>query len=142
MKFRKSTVIAILAFAAAELAVAAGDPTRGAAVFQVCAACHSVEPATQLTGPSLAHVWGSRAASVQGFHRYSEALQRSGIVWNEQSLERWLAEPQALVQGTAMTFPGLRDPRERADVVAYLRAVSEGHARRRRATACWGKCPA
>jgi cytochrome c len=128
MNIRRCITVAIFACAAAQLTSAAGDPTRGAAAFRVCATCHSVEPGTNLTGPSLAHVWGTRAASAQGFHRYSEALQRSGIVWNEQSLERWLADPQALVRGTAMTFPGMRDARERADVVAYLRAVSEGHA--------------
>jgi cytochrome c len=118
--------VALVVLATADLSAAAGDPTRGAAVFQVCASCHSVEPGMQLTGPSLAHLWGRRAASAQGFHRYSEALQRSGIVWNEQSLDRWLADPQAMVPGTAMAFPGLRNSQERADVVAYLRAVSEG----------------
>ena len=110
------------------LAHAAGDPQRGAAAFQQCAACHSVEPGRHLTGPSLSHVWGSKAGAAEGFRRYSEALLRSGIVWNPQSLDRWLAKPEALVPGTSMAFPGVRDARMREDIIAYLQAVSEGKA--------------
>ncbi|HZR04085.1 MAG TPA: hypothetical protein VFA81_13045, partial [Burkholderiales bacterium] len=87
---------------------------------------HSLEPGENLTGPSLAHVWGRKAGTLPDFHRYSEALQRSGVVWNEQSLDRWLADPQAFVPGNTMPFPGIRDARPRADVIAYLKAVSEG----------------
>jgi cytochrome c len=107
---------------------AAGDSARGAAAFQQCASCHSVEPGTHLTGPSLAHVWGRRAAAAPGFARYSDALLRSGLVWNDQTLERWLVNPQALVPGTSMTFPGVRNPQVREDLIAFLRAVSQGKA--------------
>ncbi|HZR01818.1 MAG TPA: c-type cytochrome, partial [Burkholderiales bacterium] len=60
--------------------MAAGDAARGASVFSACAACHSLEPGENLTGPSLAHVWGRKAGTLPDFHRYSEALQRSGVV--------------------------------------------------------------
>lgn len=114
--------------ATASIAFAAGDVRRGAVEFQQCAACHSVEPGRHLTGPSLAHVWGRKAATAEGFHRYSEALQRSGLTWNEETLKRWLAGPQRLVPGTAMNFAGVGDELVREDLVVYLKAVSEGKA--------------
>lgn len=106
-------------------AAAAGDAQRGAQAFRQCTACHSTAPGEHLTGPSLAHIWNRKAASAQGFQRYSEALQKSGVVWNAATLDRWLASPQALVPGTSMTFPGVRDAQQRADLIAYLRASSD-----------------
>lgn len=66
-----------------------GSAGRGAAAFRLCGACHSVAPGVQLTGPSLAHVWGRRAGTVDGFTRYSESLRRAAVVWDEPSLDRW-----------------------------------------------------
>jgi len=105
-----------------------GNAARGAAVFAQCAACHSVEPGVHLTGPSLARVWGRRAGTVEGFSRYSEPLMRATVVWDATTLDRWLEEPQAVVPQNLMTFPGLRDARQRADLVAYLRAAAAGQA--------------
>jgi len=106
----------------------AGDPARGASLFQACAACHSIKAATHLTGPSLANIWQRKAATVSGFSRYSDAIKRSNITWNEETLSKWLTNPDALVPGTSMTFPGIRDSDPRQDVIAYLKAVSEGQA--------------
>lgn len=110
------------------IALAQGNAERGAEAFRTCAACHSVVPGRQMTGPSLAHVWERKAATVPGFTRYSEALRKSGITWNAGTLDRWLTDPAKLVPGTAMSFPGLHDAKARADIIAYLEAVSEGHA--------------
>lgn len=107
---------------------AAGDVARGAVAFQSCTACHSVEPGVHLTGPSLARIWGRRAASVDGFTRYSEPLRRSGLVWDAATLDRWLSDPQAVVPGNVMTFPGVKDRAQRADLIAYLRALAAGQA--------------
>lgn len=81
-----------------------------------------------MTGPSLASVWGRKAATVSGFFRYSVALKHANIVWNDQTLEKWLTKPDALVPGTTMTFPGVPERAAREDLVAYLKAVSEGNA--------------
>ena len=105
---------------AAAQAPAPGDAHRGAALFQHCAACHSVEPGVQLTGPSLAAIWNRRAATVPGFGRYSEALKRAGLTWDAATLDRWLQRPQAVVPDTTMTFPGIQDARARADLIAYV----------------------
>ena len=111
-----------------QAAHAEGNAVRGASVFQICASCHSIQPTRNLTGPSLANVWGRRAGTVDGFLRYSDALKRSGIVWNDKTLQAWLADPHSVVPGNAMAFPGIRDPQARTDLVAYLHAVSEGKA--------------
>lgn len=107
-------------------AAATGDPIRGARVFISCASCHSVQPGEHMTGPSLASVWNQKAGTVQGFERYSDALQRSGIVWTDANLQRWLAGPEKLIPGNAMTFPGLREKKDQEDIAAFLKAASEG----------------
>ncbi|MGH7317904.1 MAG: c-type cytochrome, partial [Candidatus Rokuibacteriota bacterium] len=106
----------------------AGDPARGGALFRQCTACHSVEPGLHLTGPSLARIWNQRAGIVAGFGRYSAALNHAGITWDAATLDRWLARPQALVPETTMTFQGVADARQRADLIAYLKALAEGQA--------------
>ncbi|NMG45425.1 c-type cytochrome [Aromatoleum toluvorans] len=116
--------LAVLASAAA--AFAAGDAARGAQAFRACSGCHSLAPGDHRTGPSLAGVFGRRAGTADGFGRYSEALRKSGMVWNAQALDGWLRDPAAFIAGNGMTFPGLPDARVRADLIAYLQAVSAG----------------
>jgi len=112
-------------FALAEPAVAAGDAGRGAQVFQACIACHSAVPGEHLTGPSLGDVWQRKAGAAKGFARYSPALRRANVTWDEATLDKWLADPQKFIPGTTMAFAGLKEPNDREDVIAYLRAVSE-----------------
>ncbi len=108
-------------FVASHAAYADGDPKRGAKVYGVCAACHSLEPVLNLTGPSLAGLWGKKAASVTDFVRYSSALKEQVFVWDETSLNAWLTEPNAFVPGTYMTFRGIDDKQVRGDLVAFLK---------------------
>jgi len=121
------SVAALYLLATSVAALAAGDPSRGANVFQACAACHSIKPGEQLTGPSLANVWHRKAGTIPGFARYSDAMKKTNIVWNEATLDQWLTNPGAFIPGTSMTFPGLSDPKARQDVIAYLKSVSEGN---------------
>lgn len=120
--------LAILVLTVSANGWAEGDPRRGAQVFQACATCHSLEPGQHLTGPSLASVFGRKAGTIDGFHRYSGALKESGVVWNEKNLDAWVQNPAALIPRNTMTFPGVRDARARDDLIAYLKAVSEGKA--------------
>jgi cytochrome c len=99
---------------------AEGNLANGARVFRACAACHSLDPGKHRTGPSLAGVFGRKAGTAEGFHRYSPALKASGVVWNEVTLDTWLTDPQALIPGNRMTFRGLPDAQARADLIAYL----------------------
>ena len=123
-----AAAIALLVLSVGDIAAAAGDPKRGAQVFQACMACHSVKPGEHLTGPSLAGIWNRKAGTVEGFQRYSDALKHTNVAWNEATLDRWLANPEQFVAGNNMTFPGLRESKDRQDVIAYLRAVSEDKA--------------
>lgn len=104
----------------------AGDIERGALASRACMACHSFAPGRHLTGPSLAGVWGRRAGTAAGFGRYSDALKRSELVWNAQTLDAWLRNPVAVVPGNTMTFDGISQAGTRADLLAYLQAASEG----------------
>ena len=99
-------------------ASAPGDPQRGRTVFERrCTGCHAIEGDRE--GPHLAGVFGRRAASVPGF-AYSAGLTRSGITWNESTLERWLADPDSIAPDTTMDFH-VPKAQERADLIAYLR---------------------
>jgi cytochrome c len=79
-----------------------------------------------MTGPSLANIRQRKAGTVDGFHRYSDAMKYADLTWNATTLDKWLTNRQAFIPGTSMTFAGLRDAKAREDVIAYLRAVSEG----------------
>ena len=110
-------IIAISAAAAA----ADGDAKRGASVYRACVACHSLEPGVHLTGPSLAGLLGKKVASIADYPRYSKALKAQEFLWDEITLNAWVADPQAFVKGSAMTFRGIKDDKTRADLVAFLR---------------------
>jgi cytochrome c len=102
-----------------------GNPARGARYYnQACAACHSLQPDRNMTGPSLARLWGRKAGTLASFHRYSSALKSSDVTWNEQSLDPWLADPAHMIPGNRMTFPGIKDSQPRADLIAYLKQAS------------------
>jgi cytochrome c len=107
--------------AGSSVAAAQGDSTRGARAYRGCVACHSLKPGVHLTGPSLASLWGKKAGTVEGFARYSKVLKAADITWDENTLNAWLADPQAMVPGNYMTFRGIRDEKARGDLVAFLR---------------------
>jgi cytochrome c len=119
------TMIAVLILATMGQVSAAGDPEAGAQVFQACAACHALEPGVHRTGPSLAGVFGRKAGTAEGFHRYSDALKSADLVWREDTLSGFLADPQAFLPGNRMTFSGIPGAEARADVIAYLKNTTE-----------------
>ena len=110
-------------------AAAAGDPLQGAQAFRNCAACHSIDAGQNMTGPTLAGVLGRKAGGLASFHRYSDVLKRSGIVWTDQTLDAWIANPAAFIPGNDMKFQGMPDALTRNNLVAYLKAVAEGKGR-------------
>src|SRR5690606_67584 len=107
--------------------LAAADPEAGQRAGRVCIACHTFEEggATRV-GPNLWDVVGRPIASVEGFN-YSEALQEHAAEageWSFAELDAFLAAPRDHVPGTTMTFAGIRDEGQRADLIAYLRSLS------------------
>ncbi|HXJ08025.1 MAG TPA: cytochrome c family protein [Burkholderiales bacterium] len=100
---------------------AKGDPARGEQLYARCAACHAL--AYDRVGPHHCGLIGRKAGTVAGFD-YSPAMKKSGIVWTARTLNRFLADPARLVPGTTMTYAGIPDPKERADLIAYLEAAA------------------
>jgi cytochrome c len=123
---RRFALAAALALAAETAAGA--DAARGEQLYTRCAACHAL--AYDRVGPRHCGLLGRRAGSVPGFD-YSPAMKRSKLVWTEQTLDRFLADPPRTVRGTTMTYAGVADPKERADLIAYLQ----------KATATSPQCP-
>lgn len=110
-------VVLLFALALVPGAFASGDVAHGAQVYKTCGICHSLDK--NGVGPKHAGVFGRTAGTVSDY-RYSPALQKSGIVWNAETLDKWLADPQAMVPGTKMFF-ALDDAKDRADVIEYLK---------------------
>src|SRR5579862_6633718 len=114
--------LAITAIAASAAQAATGDPAHGAQLYQRCQLCHSIEH--DLVGPRHIGLFGRKAGSIVGY-AYSTAMKNSGITWSEDTLNQFLSGPQAFVPGTHMTFTGLPNEQDRADVIAYLKEATK-----------------
>jgi nitrite reductase (NO-forming) len=99
------------------------DADAGRQVFKKCQACHSLEPGKTILGPSLAGIVGRKAATDPNFS-YSPALTQAPLTWDPATLDAYLTDPQAVVPGNRMPFPGLKTGRDRKDVIAFLAAPS------------------
>jgi cytochrome c len=86
---------------------------------QICATCHTSEPNKNKIGPTLFGLLGRKAGSAPGFN-YSDAMRNAGIVWDEQSLDKYLADPKGVVPGNKMPYLGVKKPEARKDIIAYL----------------------
>ncbi len=115
-----------LALGAAGVALAAQpapSAARGEQLYARCVACHAL--AVDRVGPRHCGVLGRRAGSVAGFD-YSPAMKKSGIVWSEKTLDLFLTKPQRMVPGSSMTYDGVAEAQDRADLIAYLKAAASG----------------
>src|ERR1700722_8536089 len=102
---------------------AGGDAAEGRLVFRKCQACHSMEPGKTLLGPSLAGILG-RKAGADANYNYSPAMKQANVVWDAKSLDAYLADPQKVVPGNKMPFPGLKTAQDRADIIAFFAGAS------------------
>lgn len=102
-------------------ALSEGDPARGEQAFKKYAACHAMQPGEKkATGPNLFGVFGRKAASAPDY-KFSEAMKKSGIVWDEATLDAYLTDPKKNMPGSKMAFPGLPKADERAGLIAYIK---------------------
>jgi cytochrome c2 len=124
MKLKVSAAVAALLLSMPFVAHAEGDVAKGEAVFKKCKICHQVGPeAKNLVGPIQNGLIGRKAATVEGF-KYSDAMKEAGekgMVWTEENIDKYLADPKGFVPKNKMAFAGLPDAQERADVIAYLK---------------------
>jgi len=111
-------VASLIAMTIAASPALAADAAHGKAVFQTCAACHSEKP--DAIGPSLRGVYGRNSAALPGF-RYSSAMMRAGLTWDDANLKAYIKDPQAKVKGNRMPFGGLSSDADIDDVIAYLK---------------------
>jgi cytochrome c len=132
---RLYVVVAIVASmtALSGQASAEGDPAKGEKLFNgfpKCHACHSLEPGEMKVGPTLARLFGRKAGSVEGFDKYSDAMVNSGIVWDEGTLNEFLANPKKYIPENSHMVEGyyvvgqVNSDQQRADLIAYLKVAT------------------
>jgi cytochrome c len=96
------------------------DAVRGKQLYESrCIGCHSLDE--NRAGPAHRGLFGRKAGSVEGFE-YSDAVKKSKVIWDERTLDRWLANPEKLIPGQKMGF-SVSAPADRADIIEYLRAA-------------------
>jgi cytochrome c len=126
MKGMLMAAVTLLLMLDAQAFAVDGSAARGQRVFGACAACHSLQPDQNMSGPSLAQLWNRKAGSLASFSRYSSAMKSANVEWNDKTLDEWIADPQHVIPGNQMTFAGIKDPKQRADLIAFLKQATEG----------------
>ena len=96
------------------------DLVKGKKAFKKCVACHSLEEGKNKIGPPLNNLLGRKAGSVKGY-KYSKAMKNSGVVWNEESLDKFLTKPRKFITKTKMSFRGIKKKSLRDDIISYLK---------------------
>jgi len=123
---RKTKILAALLLASLVVTAARadGDVAKGEARFQECAACHRLEAGANEVGPSLHGVFSRKAGELSDF-RYSPAMKRSGVVWTAETLDKYIADPQAFIPANRMPYAGMASANDRADLIAYLQKATK-----------------
>ena len=98
----------------------AGDPVKGKKVFRKCVACHSLQEGKNKMGPPLNNLLGRKAGSVKGY-KYSKAMKNSGVVWDEESLDKFLTKPRKFIPKTKMSFRGIKKKSLRDDLISFFK---------------------
>jgi cytochrome c len=123
------SAFALLALSVTQLvflgsAQAAGNPEEGRKAFAKCRACHQLDAGKNAVGPSLAGLFGRKAGTGAGF-KYSDAMVKSGVTWNDETIAKYMADPKGFIPGNKMVFPGIKRETEIADLIAYLKDATK-----------------
>ena len=100
----------------------AADPVNGKKVFKKCAACHSLQEGKNKIGPSLHNLLDRKAGSVEGY-KYSKAMKNSDVVWDEESLDKFLTKPRKFIKRTKMSFWGIKKKSLRDDLISFFKQL-------------------
>ena len=100
----------------------AADPVNGKKVFKKCAACHSLQEGKNKIGPSLHNLLDRKAGSVEGY-KYSKAMKNSDVVWDEESLDKFLIKPRKFIKRTKMSFLGIKKKSLRDDLISFFKQL-------------------
>jgi len=118
-------VLTVAIMLVAGSALAEGDEARGERLFnQQCKACHTLDKGGHnLVGPNLHGLFGRKAGTAD--YQYSDAMKKSGIVWDDATLVDYLKDPKAKVPNTKMTYIGLRQEQQQQDMIAFLKKATQ-----------------
>lgn len=120
----RKLIIAVGMIAAMPGAASAGDAEAGKAIFSKCKACHQIgEGAKNAVGPNLTGVFGRKSGMVEGY-KYSDAMSKANLTWDEATLKEYLADPKKKVPGNKMVFAGIKDPTDEDNLIAYLKSFT------------------
>jgi cytochrome c len=120
---KRAILMVLSLMAAAGSADADGDAAIGERIYKKCVACHSIVDAANKLGPSLLGIVDKKAGAAEGY-AYSAAFKtfaEAGAVWDDKTLDAWIANPKSVVKGSKMAFVGLKNETERADLIAFLK---------------------
>ena len=112
------TITVILIFSIAN----AADPVKGKKVFRKCVACHSLQEGKNKIGPPLYNLLGRKAGTVEGY-RYSKAMKNSDVVWDEESLDKFLIKPRKFIPKTKMSFRGIKKKSLRDALISFFKQL-------------------
>jgi cytochrome c len=124
---KRITIVTAASLLTSLFAVAAhaeGDAARGETRFKDCAACHKLDAGANEVGPSLHGILARKAGELTDF-RYSPAMKRSGITWTPETLDKYIADPQAFIPANRMPYAGMSNAGDRADLIAYLQKATK-----------------
>ena len=120
-KIAAVALAAVMALASTS-AIATSDVKKGKKVFNKCKACHAIKAGKKRVGPTMFGIVGRDAGTLKGF-KFSKAMKASGITWDDANLNEYLKKPGEFVPKTKMSFAGLNEDADRANVIAYLKTL-------------------
>jgi cytochrome c len=127
---RKSVLLGLAVACAIVLstgvALADGDLEQGERTWNKwCVTCHSLDPDKKMLGPHLQGMFGRTAGTLEGYNGFSKAMKESGIVWDEEVLNDYLAKPRVFLPGARMFFGGIPSEEERLNLIAYMKQITQ-----------------